>query len=93
MVVAGVNEGKNEINARIGYFNLGINLKTELPGVHQLRAAVAEVMENDNYKRNIINLGEEFSAYDPMALVTKYVNKTLQQRTVSSKLFIIPATN
>ncbi|MEO8406423.1 MAG: glycosyltransferase, partial [Chitinophagaceae bacterium] len=27
-VVAGIHEGKNEINARIGYFKLGVNLKT-----------------------------------------------------------------
>ncbi len=31
MVLAGVHEGKNEINARIGYFKLGINLRTETP--------------------------------------------------------------
>jgi UDP:flavonoid glycosyltransferase YjiC (YdhE family) len=31
LVVAGVHEGKNEICARIGYFKLGINLKTETP--------------------------------------------------------------
>ena len=29
MVVAGIHEGKNEICARVGFFKLGINLKTE----------------------------------------------------------------
>jgi UDP:flavonoid glycosyltransferase YjiC (YdhE family) len=31
LVVGGVHEGKNEINARVGYFKLGINLGTEKP--------------------------------------------------------------
>ena len=31
MVCAGINEGKNEICTRIGYFKIGINLKTETP--------------------------------------------------------------
>ena len=30
MVVAGIHEGKNEINARIGYFGLGVNLRTAI---------------------------------------------------------------
>ncbi len=31
LVVGGVHEGKLEINARVGYFKLGIDLKTEKP--------------------------------------------------------------
>ncbi|MDQ4139325.1 MAG: glycosyltransferase, partial [Bacteroidota bacterium] len=38
MVVGGKHEGKNEICARVGYFNLGINLKTEAPGKEQIKA-------------------------------------------------------
>src|SRR4030095_6122592 len=40
LVVAGVHEGKNEINARIGYFKLGIDLKTEKPSPSQIREGV-----------------------------------------------------
>jgi MGT family glycosyltransferase len=65
MVVAGVHEGKNEINARVGYFKLGINLKTEKPSVLQLRKSVEEILENDVYSKNIKRLSEEFRKYNP----------------------------
>ena len=45
MVVAGVHEGKNEICARVGYFKLGINLKTEKPTITQIKKAVEKVID------------------------------------------------
>ena len=42
MVAAGVNEGKNEICARIGYFGLGVNLRTERPRAAAIRDAVQD---------------------------------------------------
>ena len=60
MVVAGVHEGKNEINARVGYFKLGINLKTEKPSALQLRKSVEEILSSDVYSQNVKRLSEEF---------------------------------
>lgn len=76
-VVAGVHEGKNEINARIGYFNLGINLKTETPSPLQLRTAVEEVLQNDVYRNNVKKLAKEFTQYDPNELCKQYVDEIL----------------
>lgn len=73
MIVAGVHEGKNEICARVGYFDLGINLKTEKPTVKQVKKAVEQVIEHDKYKQAVIKLGEEFNQYDPYALSVKYI--------------------
>ena len=77
MVAAGVHEGKNEICARVGYFNLGINLKTERPTPVQIRKAVDEVLKNDIYQNNINALGDEFSGYNPCALAEQYVEELL----------------
>jgi MGT family glycosyltransferase len=68
LVVAGVHEGKNEINARVGYFRLGINLKTEKPTPGQVRNAVQEVITDKIYKQNTERLSREFSLYDPNEL-------------------------
>ncbi len=73
LVVAGVHEGKNEINARIGYFKLGVNLKTETPKPQQIKAAVEEVIADSTYKENILKLGNEFRGYDPNGLTAFYV--------------------
>jgi MGT family glycosyltransferase len=74
MVTAGVHEGKNEICARVGYFGLGINLKTETPTPRQIRHAVNEIICNKTYLQNIEKLGNEFEQYDPVKLCTKYVS-------------------
>lgn len=82
MVTAGVHEGKNEICARVGYFNLGINLKTERPAPEQLRRAVDEVLGNDMYRKNITALSKEFSRYNTMELCERYVRQMLGIATV-----------
>lgn len=79
LVVAGVHEGKNEINARVGYFKLGINLKTETPNPEQIKKSVLEVFTNKTYKDNVIKLGREFNGYDPNELCAYYVKEVLRK--------------
>lgn len=78
MVVAGVHEGKNEINARVGYFKLGINLKTEKPSVLQLRIAVEEILANNIYSQNVKSLSEEFKRYDPNEICGRQVARLVR---------------
>jgi UDP:flavonoid glycosyltransferase YjiC (YdhE family) len=89
IVASGVHEGKNEICARIGYFNIGINLKTEKPKSEQIYKAVNEVLLNDKYKKNITALKEEFARYNAFELVEQFVQEvteaTRQEKVVSAK--------
>lgn len=75
MVVAGVHEGKNEICARVGYFKLGINLRTEKPEPEQIWKAVNEVARTIEYKKNVSRLANEFRNYEPAVIVEKYINE------------------
>jgi UDP:flavonoid glycosyltransferase YjiC (YdhE family) len=79
MVVAGVHEGKNEINARIGYFNLGINLKTERPKPKQIKESTDKLLKDRSYKENVIRLAKDLRTYDPKALCAEYVTTVLQK--------------
>lgn len=88
MVVAGVHEGKNEINARVGYFKYGINLKTETPKPLQISNAVNEVMSNKLYRYNLEKIAGEFSWFKPNQLFAQYVEQILavpEQRAQSGK--------
>lgn len=85
LVVAGVHEGKNEINARIGYFQLGVNLGTEWPKPAQMKKAVEEVMNNRKYKENVIRLCKEFEGYNPNELFAYYTKDVLQK---TGRLFV-----
>ncbi len=80
MVVAGVHEGKNEICARVGYFKLGINLKTESPRPAQVRAAVEKVWEDSSYREHVDRLSFEFEQYDPYVLCEQHIREILFPR-------------
>jgi UDP:flavonoid glycosyltransferase YjiC (YdhE family) len=77
LVVSGVHEGKNEINARVGYFKIGLNLKTETPSPLQIMKNVEVVLKNPVYKTNVKKLGEEMSAYNPNLLCEQYLEELL----------------
>lgn len=78
MVTAGVHEGKNEICARVGYYEIGVDLRTELPKAQQLRKAVDEVAGTDLYRINIEKLANEFQEYDANSLFENMVEELLQ---------------
>ena len=91
MVVAGVHEGKNEINARVGYFRLGINLKTEKPSVLQLRKAVEEILANDTYFENVKSLSQEFRKFNPNEILVRQVSRLLRfshKKKIKEEAFI-----
>ncbi|WP_343704044.1 nucleotide disphospho-sugar-binding domain-containing protein [Chitinophaga sp.] len=73
IVAAGIHEGKNEICARIGYFRLGINLRTEKPSAGRVKKAVLQVLADRTYKRNTEKLAAEFASYDPLRLCTEHI--------------------
>lgn len=75
MVLAGIHEGKNEICARVGYFKLGINLRTEKPSSSKIKQAVATVLHNPAYKENVERLSAEFSAYHPLTLCESFIER------------------
>ncbi len=84
MIVAGVHEGKNEICARVGYFKLGINLKTETPTIDQLRESVDEIFFNETYIVKVKKLAGEFRQYEPNELFAQYVTEVVGCKKVST---------
>lgn len=76
-VVAGVHEGKNEICARIGYFNLGVNLKTETPKPEQIKEAVEKILYNFKYKENVKRLAAEFTQYNANEICAQHVSELI----------------
>lgn len=73
MVCAGINEGKNEICSRVGFFNIGIDLKTENPSPAALKEAVERIIHERSYKTNIEKLRSEFASYDSCRLCEMYI--------------------
>lgn len=77
LVVAGIHEGKNEINARVGYFKIGYNLGTEKPTPAQIRKAVNDVVNDGSYRKNVEALAREFSGYNTNELFAGHLASLL----------------
>lgn len=78
MVVAGLHEGKSEICARIGYFEYGIDLRTEYPKPEQISAAVEQISKDRRYKENVDRLANELTNYPSYPLSAKYIYETIK---------------
>ncbi len=76
IVVAGIHEGKNEICARIGYFQTGINLKTDRPKAGHIKKSVEEILHTLQYVQNIAALQQEFKEYNPLAICENHAYYT-----------------
>jgi len=74
MVVGGIHEGKNEICARVGYFNLGINLRTDRPKAEKIKKVVSEVLANPAYRENVAARAATFAEYQPPILCAQFIN-------------------
>jgi UDP:flavonoid glycosyltransferase YjiC (YdhE family) len=69
VVGAGKTEGKNDIDARIGYNRLGVDLGSERPWPARIRAAVRHVLADPRFAANVAALRAELESYDPMARI------------------------
>ncbi|ACV78946.1 glycosyltransferase [Nakamurella multipartita] len=69
VVGAGKREGKNDINARIGYNKLGIDLRTERPRPARIRAAVHRVLHDPEIDAGVAGISAEFESYHPMVAI------------------------
>jgi UDP:flavonoid glycosyltransferase YjiC (YdhE family) len=85
IVAAGVHEGKNEICARIGYFKVGVNLKTEYPKPAQIKKSVETILSDETYKKNVAKLKDEFNAYNTLSLCEQYIEEMLQAKSEGSR--------
>jgi UDP:flavonoid glycosyltransferase YjiC (YdhE family) len=73
LLTAGIREGKNDINAHVDYFNVGIDLRTESPKPGDIRRAAVRLLSESQWKQNVARLRDEFSAYRPNELIDAYL--------------------
>ena len=69
VVGAGKTEGKNDIDARVGYNGLGIDLRSERPKPARIRAAVDQVLADPTFAVNVAALRAELESYDPLSRI------------------------
>jgi UDP:flavonoid glycosyltransferase YjiC (YdhE family) len=78
IVGAGEREGKNDINARVEHFGVGINVRTETPSVDQIRHAVDRVLAQPSYRRRAGELRGELASYRPLDIIDAYIEREVE---------------
>ncbi len=73
ILTAGITEGKNDINARIRYYKVGIDLKTERPASDKIRIKTEELLTDKTFKINATGLQSIFGNYNTMQIIEDYV--------------------
>jgi MGT family glycosyltransferase len=68
---AGTREGKNDINARVDHFGVGIDLRTERPTAARIARGVERILADGGYARRVARLREEFQRYEPVDLIAR----------------------
>ncbi len=64
IVGAGLTEDKADVNARVAWSGVGINLATNEPTPEVLRAAVRDVLDKPNYRSRASAMAKEFASID-----------------------------
>lgn len=78
IIGAGVREGKNDINARVEHFGVGVNLRTETPRPQQILRAVERVAHEPSYRRRARELRSEIATFRPLEIIDEYLAREVE---------------
>jgi UDP:flavonoid glycosyltransferase YjiC (YdhE family) len=73
LLTAGIREGKNDVNAHVDYFKVGIDLRTETPKPADIRHAAERLLSGPQWKHNVARLRDELNSYHPYELIDAYL--------------------
>ena len=75
VVAAGTREGKNDINARVAYNELGVDLRTERPTAGKIAGAVRRVLADETIAANVQRVRAELESYEPLTIVRRRIEE------------------
>jgi MGT family glycosyltransferase len=80
LVTAGLTEDKADVNARVAWSGVGINLATNEPTSEALRGAVRSVLDQPNYRLRAKQMADEFAAVDTRAKILGIISQLVADR-------------
>jgi MGT family glycosyltransferase len=75
LVTAGLTEDKADVNARVAWSGVGIDLATNQPTPEAVRKAVRSVLDQPGYRQRAAQIAEEFAGIDTRAEILGIVNQ------------------
>jgi UDP:flavonoid glycosyltransferase YjiC (YdhE family) len=78
LVTAGLTEDKADVNARVAWSGVGIDLATNNPTPQALREAVRAVLDKPDYRSGASAMADEFKAIDTRSEILRIINRVSQ---------------
>ncbi len=78
IVTAGLTEDKADVNARVAWSGVGIDLATNEPTPQALRQAVRTVLDKPNYRWRASLMAEEFDGIDTRSVILRIASQVSQ---------------
>jgi UDP:flavonoid glycosyltransferase YjiC (YdhE family) len=75
LVTAGLTEDKADVNARVAWSGVGIDLATNEPTPQALRDAVRAVLTSPTYRRRASSMADEFGGIDTRAEILRIIGE------------------
>jgi UDP:flavonoid glycosyltransferase YjiC (YdhE family) len=82
LVAAGLTEDKADVNARVAWSGIGIDLATNEPTPQALRDAVRAVLDEPNYGARASLMAEEFAGLDTRSEILRIVSQVAHEDRV-----------
>ncbi|HEV7623634.1 MAG TPA: nucleotide disphospho-sugar-binding domain-containing protein [Amnibacterium sp.] len=77
LVVSGTTEDKVEVNARVAWAGVGINLKQQRPQPEAIRQAVTAVLADPQHRRSATRIASAIAATDPVRDLLALVDEVI----------------
>ena len=75
LVTAGLTEDKADVNARVAWSGVGIDLATNEPTPQALREAVRTVLDKPNYRSRASQMADEFGGIDTRSEILRIISQ------------------
>jgi MGT family glycosyltransferase len=79
IVSAGLTEDKADVNARVAWSGVGINLATNNPTPQALRQAVRTVLDKPDYRSRASAMADDFRAINTRSEILRIINQVSQR--------------
>jgi len=85
LVTAGLTEDKADVNARVAWSGVGIDLATNEPTPEALRSAVRTVLDQPGYRLRASQMAEEFAAIDTRSEILQIISRLVADETETAR--------
>jgi UDP:flavonoid glycosyltransferase YjiC (YdhE family) len=85
-VTAGMTEDKADVNARVAWSGVGVNLATNEPTQNALRAAVRTVLDRPAYRMRASQMADEFARIDTRSEILSIIGQVVADQKVTLRV-------